>query len=139
MAVFEYMIGNTDMSIMNVHNVTHRRDAGGRAVPVPYDFDYSGLVNTVYSHVDKRVLPIQNVRQRLYRGPCLSMEQLDPVFAKMRAVKTDVDAVYDEQPAFSDASRREAKAYLLAFYKTIDRPNDIRRNFVDGCVKTGGM
>ena len=47
-AVFEYMIGNADWSDVAGHNVElFERD--GVAVVVPYDFDFSGLVDAPYA------------------------------------------------------------------------------------------
>ena len=31
------------------------------------------------------------------------------------------------------------KAYLEQFYRTIDRPGDVKRAFIDGCVKRAYM
>ena len=37
--------------------------------PVPYDFDYTGLVNAYYA-VPNEKLGIKSVRERYYLGPC---------------------------------------------------------------------
>lgn len=136
MTTFEYMIANTDVSIATQHNVKVVETPAGVRYPVPYDFDYSGLVNTSYSVVDK-MFNLPNVRQRLYRGPCRTPEELESTFARFRAVKADVYKLYDEQPAFTEASRDDARKFLNGFYQTIDRPADVKRAFIDGCVKTG--
>src|SRR4029079_5713904 len=39
--LFEYMIGNTDFSIVEQHNVRLVQTPTGRRFAVPYDFDYS--------------------------------------------------------------------------------------------------
>ena len=62
--VFEYMIGNTDWSAVYGHNIVLIRDAAGRATAVPYDFDFSGLVDTEYARAAPE-LPIRHVRQRV--------------------------------------------------------------------------
>jgi hypothetical protein len=132
MMVFEYMIGNTDVSVASQHNVVLVQTREGRRYPVPYDFDYSGLVDTTYSLPDKR-LGIATVRDRLYRGPCRAPEELEPFFAKFRAAKDEIFALYDTLPDLSTGYRRDAKGYLDGFYRTIDRPRDVKRAFVDGC------
>ena len=48
-------------------------------------------------------------------------------------------AGYDNQPAFTAASRQEAKGYIEQFYKTISTPADAKKAFVDTCVKEGSM
>lgn len=64
------MIGNTDYSVGYQHN-EKLLFIDKNAVPVPYDFDMSGLCNTSYSVVSQikgQELPITNVTERLYRG-----------------------------------------------------------------------
>jgi hypothetical protein len=136
MTLFEYMIGNTDMSISEQHNVRIVQTQPGLRYPVPYDFDYSGLVNTTYSLVDKK-LGIDTARDRVYRGPCRTSEELEPLFVKMRGVKPDIFAMYDGLADLNNSYRRQAKSYLEDFYRTIDRPRDVKRAFIDGCLKAG--
>ncbi len=137
MTLFELMIGNTDMSISAQHNVRLVETPASVTYPVPYDFDYSGLVNTVYSLPDKR-LGISDVRERLYRGPCRTPEELETYFVKFREARAGIYALYDAIPGMSASTRRGAKAYLDQFYRTIERPRDVKRMIIDPCLK-GGM
>ena len=69
-ALFEYMIGNTDWAVTVSHNtrlMLSKDDTLSKPYVVPYDFDYSGLVNTYYSIPDEK-LEIETVTQRVYRG-----------------------------------------------------------------------
>ena len=52
MAVFQYMVGNTDWSMISFHNVELLRTAEGVHVPVPYDFDWAGFVAPSYAKPD---------------------------------------------------------------------------------------
>jgi hypothetical protein len=74
MMLFQYMIGNTDFSLFALHNVRLIVTPDRTMPPVPYDFDISGLVRPPYGIPDKR-LPIADVRERLYRGPCRSVDE----------------------------------------------------------------
>ena len=76
MMMFEYMIGSTDFSIYALHNVVLVQTQDRTLYPVPYDFDMTGLVSPPYAIPDKR-LPIGSVKERLYRGPCRTLEQLE--------------------------------------------------------------
>jgi hypothetical protein len=136
MMLFEFMIGNTDLSVSQQHNVRLVETPANEIYPIPYDFDFSGLVNTTYSGVDKR-LPIQSVRDRIYRGPCRTLEELETFFARFRALKTEIYAVYDAVPSMASSDRREARAYLDEFYRIVDRPRDLKRTFIDPCVHAG--
>ena len=93
-AIFEYMIGNTDWAVPVNHNtklIIPKADASHLPYVVPYDFDYSGFVNTDYAIPDEN-LPIQEVRERLYRGFPRSMQELNDVIAIFNERKK---AIYD--------------------------------------------
>ena len=67
---FQYLIGNTDYSTYVQHN-EKLLFVNKSFVPLPYDFDMSGLVDTHYavvSVINDEPLPISSVRERLYRG-----------------------------------------------------------------------
>ena len=86
LALFQYMIGHTDYSVPLRHNVKILGLSGfGTAgyIAVPYDFDYSGLVDAYYA-LPAEVLDITSVTERYYVGPCrsdvdfvLAIEQLN--------------------------------------------------------------
>jgi len=136
MMLFEYMIGNTDFSIIAQHNVRLVLTPNVRRFPVPYDFDFSGLVDSGYGAVAKG-LPITDVRDRLYLGPCRTPEEWQPYLDKMRAAKPQLLTLYDTVPGLSPSYRRYAKGYLEEFFRIIDRPSNVRKGLIDTCVKTG--
>ena len=136
MMLFEYMIGNTDLSIYAQHNVRLVQTPGGQRFPVPYDFDYSGLVDAPYA-VPSKTLGISSVRDRRYRGPCRTPAEWAPYFDRMRAAKTDLLALFDTVPGLNDRYRRDAKSYLEDFYRTIGSPALTKREIIDRCEKIG--
>jgi hypothetical protein len=136
MMLFEYMIGNTDFSIMAAHNVRLVLTANVVRFPVPYDFDYSGLVDSGYAAVAKG-LPITDVRDRLYRGPCRTPAEWQPYLDKMKAAKPQILTVYDSIPGLSASYVRYAKGYLEDFFRTIDRPSNVKKDLIDTCAKIG--
>ena len=138
MMLFQYMIGNTDFSIYVLHNVRLVQDQSRALRPVPYDFDYSGLVNAPYA-LPSPVLRLKTVQERAWRGPCRTREELQPFLADFRAKKSDVMAVVDSVPGLDAGSRRQAKGYLEEFYATIDDPRTLKRELVDGCGNRTGM
>jgi hypothetical protein len=139
MTLFEYMIGNTDMSMIKQHNVTVVQTPDNAYYPIPYDFDYSGLVDTTYAVADTKSFGIQTVRDRLYRGPCKTAAELEPYFAKMRAAKPDIMAQYTALPDMAPSYRKDAQKYLEEFYRTIDRPSTAKAAFIDNCDNRPGM
>ena len=50
LCLFEYMISNTDWNVSLLHNIKLiRKKDTKEIIVVPYDFDYSGLVNADYA------------------------------------------------------------------------------------------
>ena len=90
------MIGNTDWSEVAGHNV-EVLGIGGVALPVPYDFDFSGIVEAPYA-VPGRSLSIKTVQDRLYRGWCRGNLDPEPILELFRAAETDIMALYRDFP-----------------------------------------
>ncbi|MFN8580948.1 MAG: hypothetical protein U0163_08250 [Gemmatimonadaceae bacterium] len=134
--LFEYMIGNTDWSIYALHNIRLVQTVDGAFHPVPYDFDFSGLVGTRYAIPDPK-LPIKTVRDRLFRGPCRSFDAWGPTLARFKESKARVLAVYDSLPALDKSYARDARDYLADFFRTIERPSDAKAAIVDTCSDKG--
>ena len=137
MALFEYMIANTDVSILKLHNVKLLVTEHRTIYPVPYDFDFSGLVDTPYSHPDPR-LGIGSVRDRIYRGPCRSDDEFNEALERFRAKKAEILALYDSLPDLNPGYRKQARSYLEDFYSGTAR-NRVKQTLVDGCVRASGM
>jgi hypothetical protein len=138
MMLLQFMVGNTDYSIMALHNVKLVRNQGGVVFPVAYDFDYSGLVNARYAVVDPR-LHLSSVRDRLYRGPCLTAVELDPLLAMFAARKDAVMAIVDAVPDLTPARRDDAREFLNGFFSLMANPARARRTLVDSCKPFTGM
>ena len=68
MAVFEYMIGNTDWSVEFRQNVKLIATTGP-PMTVPYDFDHAGIVNAPYA-LPPQGLELSSTLQRRYLGIC---------------------------------------------------------------------
>jgi len=130
MMMFEYMIGNTDFSIYALHNVRVLQRPDKSLHPIPYDFDFSGLVHPPYASPD-RALRLASVRDRLYRGPCRRQEQVDPYLANFVAKKDLLRALPDSIPGMDRTSRDDARSYLDSFYSAIKTTKDARRLFID--------
>jgi hypothetical protein len=137
MSLFEYMIANTDVSIYKLHNVKLLVTENRTTYPVPYDFDFSGLIDAPYASPDPK-LGIKSVQDRIYRGPCGSETEFDTVLQKFRAKKADIMALYDSVPDLNAGYRKQARSYLEGFYAATER-NSLRKTLVDGCVRAPAM
>ena len=132
MMLFEYMIGNTDFSIWALHNVRIVQDKNRTLYPVPYDFDLSGLVHAPYAVPDPRI-GIRSVLDRLYRGPCRSVDDLETTTESFRARHGDMMTLLESMRDLEPLARGEAKEYLESFFRMVDKPNAVKKQFVDGC------
>lgn len=137
MAIFQYLIGNTDWSIYALHNIRLVVDDSARVYPIPYDFDFSGLVSAPYATPAPQ-LNIRSVRDRLYRGPCRTMDQLAPSVARFTARQAEILALTDEIPGLDERELRDAKEYLASFFPTVASPGGVKEAFIDRCLKKPG-
>ena len=135
-SLFEYFVGNTDWSISQLHNIALVRDTGFTVSPVAYDFDWSGVVNPRYAFPDAR-LGLKNVLERLYRGPCLTPAQWQPIFARYNDAKPYIDSVYHSVPSLDPKLAKESIEYYGDFFKTINDPRAVKREIIDKCQKEG--
>jgi len=140
MSLFQYMIGNTDYSIIQLHNVVMLDDAKGVRHTVPYDFDYSGLVNAHYATPSKE-LGLVSVQDRMYRGPCKTEAEVNQALQPFREKQAELLAM----PAslvplgLDEGARKYTEKYLNEFFEIIGNPNKLKKAFVTDCKPAGGM
>jgi len=140
MYVFQYLIGNTDWSLLTAydedtccHNVD-LIDIDGRLLPIPYDFDFSGVVNAVYAEPNPN-LNIKRVTQRRFRGYCKS--SIDAVAAAARtivAMQDQILAMARDVPALKDNYSTERIRFLGHFFEEAEDEADLIRKFDRRCI-----
>ncbi len=134
-AVFQYMIGNTDWAVSAKHNVVVLRDTVNEFYPVPYDFDWSGVIWPPYAVPDSS-LNLLTVRQRTFRNSqCYIPQILATIFARFTAEKDSIYALYRGQEELEPKRVKQALDYYDDFYKTINDAGATRREFVNGCAR----
>ncbi len=122
-AMFQYMIGNTDYSIAYQHN-EKLFFIDDKIVPIPYDFDMSGLVNASYavvSAINNKPLPISKVTDRLYRGFDRDDEIIQEVRNEFLNHEIDIYNLMDQYKSYFKYPKEftECKSYVESFYKII--------------------
>jgi hypothetical protein len=138
--VFQFFIGNTDFSLVKgepgegcCHNAELLSATGGTPyTPLPYDFDFAGLVNAPYAEVHPQ-FRLTSVRQRLYRGICGNNDQLP---ATIQNFLDNREAMYAAVASLDDLrsrSQRDIAKYLDSFFKDISNPKTIQDRFIDRC------
>jgi hypothetical protein len=131
-AIFEYMIGNTDFGVFSNHNTRllhSNTDSFNRPFVVPYDFDFSGFVNTNYSIPDPN-LDITNVQTRLYRGFPEPPEVINEVVDIFKKHKDSIYALINKFNLLSSKSKIELTNYLDDFFKLINDPARVKYTFI---------
>lgn len=133
-SLFEFMIGNTDLSFAGEHNVRFVRTAQfGIVFPVPYDFDWSGVIDTRYAKPDPS-LPIHSVRDRLWMSFCYTPEQLAPAIARFNAQRDAVSAIYRNTTLIDKKIADATLAYFDDFYKIINDPKELTKAVKRHCA-----
>jgi hypothetical protein len=137
--VFEYFLGNTDWSVAMgppdddcCHNIIPLQAEGDSIIPVPYDFDSTGIVDAPYANVSE-ILPIKNVRQRLYRGFCQDDSMLNGTLSTFNDKYDDIMALYDNQAGLNDKTRKKVKKYIDTFYSTINDEENLSKSITSKC------
>jgi len=133
MSVFQYMIGNTDWGAYSRHNIKITGfSAQQPPIAVPYDFDYSGLVDADYAQPSADV-PKTNVQERFYLGLCHSEGLYHQVFDEFRAKKTEILAKAGQVEGLSAAVRKNINQYLIEFFTVIEQPELARKEIIGHC------
>lgn len=131
-ALFQYMVGNTDWSLVQFHNILLFQTGEGDALPIPYDFDWTGLVNAPYAEPDPSVR-VRSVRDRVYRGYCVPGLDYQGVAMHIRERASAVLALVDEVDGMSDDTRTDSRRYLQGFLDILEDPAAYDRNVVSRC------
>jgi hypothetical protein len=140
MALFQFLIGNTDYSIIKLHNIRLIQDIQGGLHPITYDFDLAGLVHPPYAAPNPILrTQIATVRDRLYRGPCLTAQQLEPYLARFRAKKAEVLALVTSITEFEPGARQDVLDYVKDFFDVIESRSRTSLALVGRCRAVDGM
>jgi hypothetical protein len=143
-AVFEYMISNLDWAMTAspagqdcCHNARLMASEGATGastglIPVPYDFDYAGLVNAPYA-VPPNGINVANVKVRRYRGFCAHNEEAKAFLAQISTRRDSLMAILNETPQLDDKTRRNAAGYLGDFFEQAGSPSKVD-DFMKVCL-----
>lgn len=140
LALFMYLIGNTDFSKLEganeeecCHNAKQLRDSAGKYITIPYDFDASGFVDTTYAPEPHPSFDLRNNRQRLYRGFCVADEIMSEAVEIFQNKRAQIMAIVSEDPVVSQRSTNRNIRYVNGFFETLDDPGDFERAFIRNC------
>jgi len=126
-AVYQFMIGNSDWDPIMVRNIKLvQKDSLELFDVVPYDFDFSGLVNAPYA-IPNPNFNLKNIRDRVMQCKFTSEEELEKVVELFLNKKETVLDYCNDFKALSKASRKDIKEYLNSFYSILEN-EELRKN-----------
>lgn len=134
-AFFQYMIANTDFSTTYNHN-GKLLFVDKKIVPVPFDFDMSGLVDASYSvvsNIQNMNLNIETVTERVYKGykrDEVLFEQVRKEFIDNKSKMFDaIDSL--EKYFLDDKQFSKAKRFIGEFFEILENDGRYKRNILD--------
>ncbi len=111
LTLFQYMIGNGDYSTLQIRNLKLMRDDSGMLTAIPYDFDYSGLVDPTYV---KQCVTVRNLVWQ-FEEPLV----LDTAGDEFLLLKDQLLQQVEDFEALSSDSKREITKYLKCFFREL--------------------
>lgn len=132
MSVFQYMVGNTDWSMVQFHNMEIVRLPDGSHVPIPYDFDWAGTVDAPYANPDAS-LGTRDVKERVYRGFCRSDVDMAPIYAFFNDKREAFAELYRTQEGLEKKNADRTIRYFEDFYDTINSERRARTYIERAC------
>ena len=134
--MFQYFIGNTDFSFFlssdecchNSKSFSLKGDQNG-LIPVPYDFDMSGLVNPPYSEPNPE-LPIYSVKERFYRGVGVPEEILEQTVTHYLRKKEEIYELWENADFLQPKYQAKALNYIDKFYEIFEDKKRVDRKII---------
>lgn len=133
-AMFQYMIGNEDWDAKAVRNVKVVQllsaDNGAKNnIIVPYDFDFSGVVNAPYAIPDIE-LKHETVKQRHFFGDFKSVDEFTAMSNHFLSRKKAIIKTVRSFKRLSADSKIEIEDYLLEFFATLENEEQVADIFL---------
>jgi hypothetical protein len=135
LAMFQYMIGNPDYSVTGRHNlkILDAQTLGSSDfIPVPYDFDFTGIVNASYA-MPNQTLPIGSVKERYFVGPCRDRASYESAIAALEAIRDEIESTIWAFDYLDEEDRFDMIGYVESFFNTADNEHFIDREISKTC------
>ena len=139
--LFLLLIANNDFSMLEgpegepcCHNteILAPEDDADTRIPVPFDFDLSGLVNAKYAARPSH-LPIRFVRTRYFRGLCHPPGILEEASERVQLKRDEILQLYAETELLEARSKTSTLRYVEAFFELLDDDERVQKEIVGRC------
>lgn len=134
LATFQYMVRNTDWSVQGMHNINLYGPIEGLVYPVPFDFDWAGVIAPPYAHPDPD-LEISSVRDPLFTGYCRSLSEFEHAFTVFNRQQSAVYALHRGQEGLDAGLLDRMLEDYDRFYHIINRPREVERTILRQCKR----
>ena len=135
--LFQYLIGNTDWSVIMIHNIRLIQVEGSPYfLPVAYDFDWSGVVNATYARPDPK-LGTKHVRERVYRGACRPVDSLASAIGRIMIARGAIRDAFTTLPDVEPKRLEDVLRYLDDGFRMFERPQDFKHEMSRACSRDG--
>lgn len=132
MAMFQYMIGNEDWDLSMVRNVKAvQLFTGGEDnnILVPYDFDFSGIVDAPYAIPDSGLKHL-TVKERHFSGVFLNDNDLEAMSNHFLSREEEILLTVKKFKRLNSDSRIEIERYLREFFAILKDKNQVNDVFL---------
>ena len=122
-SMYQYLISNVDWHIPSMHNIKLIKSNDHRKplpMPVPYDLDYCGIVNTNYAIPQPRV-PIESLTQRYWIGNCLTDEEFSTLSATFIENKDEILRIFEECESLDKIHKNTATRFIKQYYTMMEK------------------
>ena len=138
LSMSQYMIGNADYAVTGSYKlnflVSNSENPSG-FLPVPYDFDYSGLVNTDYAIPGKALesIGLTSVRERYYLGPCRPEKVHNETIQKLAQFEAEIKQYIKDFKYLDEKEKDDMIAYLDSYFKESKESGFIDQKIAPTC------
>lgn len=135
-ALFEYFLGNTDWRFNGGHNMKYIKLSEllkPYPVPVPYDFDHAGFVNTTYA-LPQEWSSAKKVTDREYLGYCQqNKENYLSAITLFNNKKEEIIRTINTFEYLDNKSKSEVMKFVNDFFRMAEEPELFIRKLQGEC------
>jgi len=139
--LFQLLVANNDYSLLEgpegrpcCHNseILAPKDDADRRIPVPYDFDMSGLVDARYAAPPSHI-PIKFVRTRYYRGLCQPPGILEDAILHVQSKREEILSLFANTRELEARRKKKTLKWLEDYFDILDSPKRLEKQVYGRC------
>ncbi|HYQ58143.1 MAG TPA: hypothetical protein VEP89_12455, partial [Draconibacterium sp.] len=135
-ALFQYLIGNTDWRFRNGHNMKYIKAMNvvtEYVIPLPYDYDHAGLVNASYA-LPQEWSSADKVTERDYLGYCQEDEDCyKEVISLFNEKKEEILTTIETFEYLDKRDRKQVLSFVNQFFVMSEQSERLIRTLKSEC------